>query len=470
MTQPAPALLSMCRSVSRSRAARLSGSGLGILLLACGVVPLDDPDGDSFSDQVDCAPQDPSRYPGAPETCNGLDDDCNGTSDDSDATDAQTFFLDYDGDGVGIERYTLRACTRPEGYTDTVGDCDDALPHVYPGAEELCDTLDNDCNGAADEGLDQDEDGVPPCGTELLPPDCDDQNPDMAPTLEETCDGLDNDCDGAIDALPDQDGDGYPPCPTETLAGDCADQDPEIYPGAPERCNRLDDSCDGLIDEGHDQDSDGYTRCGTTDALADCDDTDPQLHPEAQELCDGRDQDCDDITDEGFPDADQDGSSACVDCAEDDPSTSPLAYETCDARDNNCDGEVDEGSDCPCEVRTYDGRPYQFCLSTTDWATAQERCQAYGYHLLHIGDKAENDWITYTASTLLVIDWWIGLTDQETEGTFRWVTGNPLSYTRWAGGEPNNLSNEDCAQLYPDGSWNDKACTSPWYRYICEAG
>jgi len=69
-----------------------------------------------------------------------------------------------------------------------------------------------------------------------------------------------------------------------------------------------------------------------------------------------------------------------------------------------------------------------------------------------------------------VIDWWIGLNDLETEGTFKWVSGEPITYTRWATGEPNNLNNEDCAQLYPDGTWNDKACSSPWYRYLCEAG
>ena len=88
-----------------------------------------------------------------PEACNGLDDDCDGETDES-AVGCREFYLDEDQDGVGGE--TMKClCGRDEvgGYTsEDTGDCNDLDETVYPGASEVCDSADNDCDGATDEG------------------------------------------------------------------------------------------------------------------------------------------------------------------------------------------------------------------------------------------------------------------------------------------------------------------------------
>jgi len=192
-------------------------------------------------------------------------------------------------------------------------------------ATEICDGIDNDCDGEIDE-VDADGDGVGACFG-----DCDDSDPDVFPGQTEACNGLDDNCNGFIDEGFDQDNDGWTTC-----AGDCDDGDPLVYPGAFEVCNGRDDDCDGEIDEGFDQDGDGWTTCA-----GDCDDTNPAVHPGAEEVCDGVDNNCNGLIDEGF-DQDGDGFTSCGgDCDDEDPTVYPGAPELCDGKDNDCDGEVD---------------------------------------------------------------------------------------------------------------------------------
>ncbi|MBI2895636.1 MAG: VWA domain-containing protein [Deltaproteobacteria bacterium] len=120
--------------------------------------------------------------------------------------------------------------------------------------EEVCDGTDNDCDGAVDDGFDQDGDGMTTCGADGAGVDCDDGLAAVNPGHEEVCDGLDNDCDGQIDLGCECQAGESQPCGTcgsgtqacERGAWGACDED---GPPPEEQCNGADDDCDGSIDE-----------------------------------------------------------------------------------------------------------------------------------------------------------------------------------------------------------------------------
>jgi len=408
-----------------------------------------------FADNAfDCDDANGAVNPDADELCNGYDDNCDGTVDEIGAVDAPTWYADDDGDGYGDPATTIEACTILAGWLADSTDCDDTDAAINPAATEICDFVDNDCDGDTNEDsaadattwyADMDNDGYGDLGnstTSCAQPtshvtdttDCDDGDSAINPAADELCDAVDNDCDGDIDEdsatdastwYADDDGDSYGDPSDTTVAcytpsgfvaddTDCDDTDATINPAASEICDGTDNDCDGDTDEDSaadattwyaDMDADGYgdaatstTTCAqpssyVTDAN-DCDDTDTAVHPGADEYCNGIDDDCDTAVDEDdavdAPTwyADDDGDSygdpsdtslACsaptgtiadsTDCDDSDAAINPAATEICNGVDDDCDASVDEddASDASTWYADADADGYG---DATDTATA----------------------------------------------------------------------------------------------------
>ncbi len=114
-----------------------------------------DADGDGWPVETDCDDSDPEISPSQPELCNGIDDNCDGLIDDETSLDAPAWHPDLDGDGYGNAYDPLYACEEPDvALSEDNRDCDDSDPEVHPGALELCDGVDNDCDlGTPEDGL-----------------------------------------------------------------------------------------------------------------------------------------------------------------------------------------------------------------------------------------------------------------------------------------------------------------------------
>ncbi len=305
-------------------------------------------DGSSPSADDDCDDNDAQRFPSNPEVCDAVDNDCDGAADNG-----------FDGDGDG--QTTCGADGDLATLTDN--DCDDSSNAVYPGAPEICDSLDNDCNGQIDDNtvvvewypdLDSDTFGdlsataisscAQPSGSYVSNrDDCDDGDAAINPTGTEICDGLDNDCANGIDDGFNGDGD-----PVTSCGGDCDDANSLTYPGAAEVCDGQDNDCDNVVPANEtDDDTDFFVECSPWVGVAglaggDCDDDNAQANPNGTEVCDGVDNDCANGVDDGQTDADVDGSASCVDCDDGDPANFPGNPEVCDGQDNDCDSSTNE--------------------------------------------------------------------------------------------------------------------------------
>ena len=179
----------------------------------------DEPSG-HVDNSDDCDDSDSGRSPDADEYCDEIDNNCDGHIDEDTAVDTVVWYGDADGDGYGTSAAVTTACEQPDDHVDNADDCLDSDDAINPAADELCDNVDNDCNGDIDEEgaidaptwyADNDGDtfGDPasstlacdqPSGHVSNSDDCDDTQSAVNPRGTEICDGVDNDCDGDIDA------------------------------------------------------------------------------------------------------------------------------------------------------------------------------------------------------------------------------------------------------------------------------
>ena len=236
-----------------------------------------DQDGDGVSANVDCDDNDPDVFPNNPEICDGKDNDCNGTIDDGITF---IYFPDIDMDGFGSIGSGITTCNPPAGFVLIGGDCDDTNPNVFPGSIELCDGIDNNCDGVADEGFNPTA-PILNCGsitTNSITVDWQDIDnlqeylifidgiffnsstiseqllinilPGTTTTITVTavfnngCESLTSQIECTTRGIIDLDGDGVP------SNEDCDDNDPNNFPGNTEICDNRDNDCNGIIDDG----------------------------------------------------------------------------------------------------------------------------------------------------------------------------------------------------------------------------
>jgi hypothetical protein len=342
------------------------------------------------------------------ETCNGHDDDRDGEVDEDfdlntnvahcgacgNACDAALANVRSGGTtcSSGLCQIADQGCA--DGFSDINGTPSDGCEYaclVTMNGVELPDGIDNDCNGAVDEGLSCTQSESPrPCGSSTGV--CEEGSQfcradgmwtecrDTVGPSEEKCNGLDDDCDGAVDEtfyldVPcvgqgscglgeyECDGELSFQCSTNPGGSDYPDPAPE------EVCDDLvDNDCDGSVDEdcgdcvpesqrpcgslahhGIGVCRLGIQACSADRTWGECANA---VDPAPGELCNGTDDDCDSVVPLNELDADRDGFSECDgDCDDSDPERHPQAVETCDGVDNDCDDVVDEDFfvGVPCE-------------------------------------------------------------------------------------------------------------------------
>ena len=287
----------------------------------------------------DCNDNNASVNINATEICNTFDDDCDGLT--NEGITFITYYADNDGDGFGNPNASLSACSPPLGYVTNNSDCNDANALIKPGAVELCNLVDDNCNGQVNEGLvfanyyiDTDQDGfgagaptnscTPIFGNYVTNNlDCNNNNANIRPNASELCNSIDDNCNTLIDDgltfvnyYIDSDADGFgagvatnacisPGAGYATNNTDCNNSNAAIRPSASEVCNGIDDNCNNAIDDGIqflnyylDADTDGYylsitnacTSPGVTYSTSggifgDCNDNNSSVNAGAQEIC-----------------------------------------------------------------------------------------------------------------------------------------------------------------------------------------
>ena len=360
-------------------------------------------------------------------TCDGLDNNCDGSVDEGLTT---TFYYDEDHDGYGTSSKTIQACSVPVNYSANSEDCNDSNPDVHPGANEICNGIDDNCDSVIDGEnsvgciiyyYDGDSDTYGDLNNKCLcsgegnytatvSGDCNDSNPNIHPNATEFCNGIDDDCDPMT---PDGSGEQAPLNSNQIgvcsgsvkycLDGTWQDYYYNInnYEAQEETCDGLDNNCDGSVDEGltttfyYDEDHDGYGTSSKTiqacsvpvnysDNPNDCNDSNPNVHPDATESCNGIDDNCNGVIDEEnaegctmyYYDGDSDtygtSDNKCL-CSGEGNYTATVSG---DCNDSNANihpnaTEICNGIDDDCDPSTSDGSGVQAPLNSNQNGVCQ---------------------------------------------------------------------------------------------------
>lgn len=368
---------------------------------------------------IDCDDNDDTVFPGARERCDYKDNNCNNQIDEG---VLQNYFRDDDEDGSGDVSEFVEDCVMPEGHVANSDDCNDNNETINPSARELCDKIDNDCNHTIDDDCECFVDETAECGETDLG-ECEygtqvcsirgewSECLGYIGRIREVCDGLDNDCDGFIDDGVlrvfhlDQDGDGFGD--PESTVEDCVPPD-----GYVENRTDCDDSNPMVwryISAFVDGDDDGFG-AGEVEMVCsgivlpqgyalndlDCNDENRLVHPNARELCNGDDDNCNREIDEGYDIGEvcsigigECYSEGVIVCAENSQESFCNAIpgeareEFCDGSDNDCDGEVDEELERPSQIChtgigecREEGLEFRVCLGG-GWSDEYIGCTAF---------------------------------------------------------------------------------------------
>ncbi|MCK5416416.1 PKD domain-containing protein [Candidatus Parcubacteria bacterium] len=334
----------------------------------------------------DCDDNDKFSYPGGIETCDNKDNNCNGTVDEG---------CDDDNDGycdstMKFYNYPVLACLSTYVSDGQFGnDCNDTVNTIYFDASEVCDGIDNNCDGTIDEGCTCVNGDTQICGLNIGEckigtstcsggtwSSCIGQ---IIPIME-VCDGLDNNCDGVIDENCDSDNDNYCDCGKTYTYGsdltaicsgtnttdansiantcDCDDNLNSIYPTTIEVCNGMDDNCDGTIDEGCPCINGVNQSCGSN--IGEC--------QQGTQLCTAG------------------AWGACV-------GGIISVLEICDGKDNDCDGSIDEDLSAPLNINQQGvcAGSFKVCGGIVGWQNDYSSVVSYENPETSCGDGVDND-------------------------------------------------------------------------------